>query len=129
VIIGSPAAMVDAYVGGLKDARAVEAARIPVDKIRGPVLLFSGADDRLWPSTQMGAEVIKQLDKANFPYRYEHWSYKDVGHGLGLPYLHTTEINQGTLLLGGTPQATAAANVDAWGKLLDFLSSAFSSTE
>ena len=55
------------------------------------------------------------------PYRHEHLAYDDAGHGLALPNLPTTAINSGAILLGGTPQATAAANADAWAKVLEFL--------
>lgn len=118
------AALVSSYVGGLKDAEAVAAAAIPAERIRGPVLLVSGAQDQLWPSTQMAAEVIKRLDEHSFPYRHEHLAYGDAGHGLSLPYLPTTTINSGTILLGGTPQGTASANADAWPKAVTFLEEA-----
>lgn len=125
LMVGKPAAMVSSYTGGLKNNEAVEAARIPVEKICGPVLLLSGTDDQLWPSTQMAADVVARLDESGFPYRHEHWAYKDCGHGLGLPYSPTTGINQGTLLLGGTPEGTATANADAWVKVLGFLAREF----
>ena len=122
--IGRPAAMVSSYEKGLQNAEAVAAAAIPVERIRGPVLLVAGAADLLWPSAQMAGEVMKRLDANGFPYRHESLVYKDAGHGLGLPYTPTTLINSGTLLLGGTPEATAAANADAWPKMIAFLEEA-----
>jgi dienelactone hydrolase len=123
-MLRQPAALVSSYVGGLKNVEAVAAAAIPVERIRGPVLLVSGAQDQLWPSTQMAAEVIKRLDAQGFPHRREHLVYPDAGHGLALPYLPTTTINSGAILAGGTPAGTAAANADAWPKAVAFLGEA-----
>jgi fermentation-respiration switch protein FrsA (DUF1100 family) len=45
-----PVAYTPFYRSQLRDARAVERATIPVEKIRGPVQLVSGGDDQMWPS-------------------------------------------------------------------------------
>ena len=105
VMAGQQAAMVGSYEGGLKDQKAVEAAAIPVEKIQGPVLLLSGADDQLWPSTQMSNDVIKRLDRAGFPYIHDHVAYEDTGHGLALPNTPTADINRDILLLGGNTES------------------------
>ncbi|RPJ54618.1 MAG: hypothetical protein EHM23_28545 [Acidobacteria bacterium] len=42
----------------LDNKEAVEKAVIPGEKINGPVLLVSGKDDRLWPSSAMVDMVI-----------------------------------------------------------------------
>lgn len=123
-MLRQPAALASSYEQGLKDAEAVAVAAIPVERIRGPVLLISGRRDLLWPSTAMAGMVMQRLDAHSFPYRHEHLAYDDAGHGLALPYLPTTTINSGTILLGGTPAATAAANADAWPKALAFLNQA-----
>jgi dienelactone hydrolase len=123
-MFGRPAALVTSYEGGLTDARTVESASIPVERMRGPVLLISGAADQMWPSARMASDVMKRLDVHAFPYRHESLVYEEAGHGLNLPYLPTTTINSGTLLQGGTPQATAAANADAWPRVLAFLENA-----
>jgi hypothetical protein len=47
----SPAAYAPFYRSQLRDARAVERATIPVEKIRGPAQLVSGVDDQMWPSS------------------------------------------------------------------------------
>jgi len=55
--------------------------RIPIEKSRAALLMLSGKKDRLWPSTQMALEIVKQLDAVKYPHAYEHVSY-DVGHNV-----------------------------------------------
>ena len=50
---GRPAAFAPYYLGQLRDSSAVERATIPVEKTRGPILLVSGTDDHMWPSTAL----------------------------------------------------------------------------
>ena len=38
------------FLKRMQDAAALARAAIPVERIAGPVLLFSGKDDQLWPS-------------------------------------------------------------------------------
>lgn len=124
VMAGRPASLVSSYEGGLKDAEAVAAAAIPVEAIRGAVLLISGGDDQLFPSAQMGEMVMARLAEHAFALPYEHLTYPDAGHNLFAPYLPTTLANSGVTRLGGTPEADALANADAWPKVLAFLEEA-----
>jgi hypothetical protein len=59
----------------LQNANAVEAAAIPVEKIRGPILLESFKQDQIWPSTLMASQLIDRLDKRDFRYYYKHHAY------------------------------------------------------
>ncbi len=74
---GACAAM---YDFSLKQEAAVNAALIPVEQLRAPVLLISGASDSMWPSSRMSALVMQRLAKAGFPYEYRHVDYGDAGH-------------------------------------------------
>jgi uncharacterized protein len=55
------------------------AAVIPVEKIRGAILLTSGKRDKMWPSTMMSEQVISRLAAKGFAYPYKHIAY-DAGH-------------------------------------------------
>ncbi len=124
-ILGQPAALRSSYEEGLKDQAAVAAATIPVEKINGPVLLLSGTDDQLWPSTPMGDMVMARLRAHNHPYPYEHLKYEGAGHEISGLYLPMTGSTQsGNLLLGGSPAANARASADSWPKVLAFLETA-----
>jgi hypothetical protein len=113
----------------LKDEAAVRQSSIPLEKIRGPVLLLSGKDDKLWPSAQMADLVMKRLAGHKRPYPDKHLCYKNAGHLLGrcIPgppvgdsrIRHT--VTKVVFDLGGTPDGNAFALWDSWPKVLKFL--------
>lgn len=118
------------YSRGLEQADddEIESAAIPVEDVGGPVLLVSGRDDRMWPASEMADAVIDRLDDHDYPHRYEHLTYDDAGHGIGVPYRPTTDVTtSGQFMpglpfdLGGTPEATAAAEADSWPSVLETL--------
>ena len=56
------------YERALDDEEAaVAAASIAVEKIDAPVMVISGTDDQLWPSTRFSEMVIKRLKAHNHP--------------------------------------------------------------
>lgn len=93
-------------------------AEIPVERISGPVLLISGADDQLWPSARLSGVAAERLEEHDHPYSYEHLSYEDAGHLIGAPYVPTTGANH---RYGGTPKGNARANEDSWQRVLELL--------
>lgn len=105
----------------------VEKATIPVHQIHGPVLLISGKDDTLWPSSLMADRVMQQLKEAKHPYRDKILEYEGAGHVFLLPNLPTTvntvihPILKMEISLGGEAAPTAAAALDAWKQVVDFL--------
>jgi len=98
----------------------VERARIPVEQIDAPVLLFSGADDRLWPGAEMAENIVDRLDAADHPYPYEHRSFEGAGHWLRTPYVPTYGMSHVGWVLGGTPAANARASREHWPALRQF---------
>jgi dienelactone hydrolase len=119
---GQDAALRSSYEEGLKDETAVAAALIPVEKIKGPVLLISGGDDQLWPSAPMGDMVIERLTANDHPYAYDHLIYESAGHEITVPFVPMMSSTQwGHILMGGTPEANAYASADTWPKVLAFL--------
>ena len=115
----------------LENAPALEEAIIPVEKINGPVLLISGQDDRVWPSSLMSEMVIKRLKEHNHPHFFMHLSYKGAGHNIGVPYGSTTAITfrhpiTGTVFsLGGNAKDNAFSKVNSWPQVLKFLENSF----
>ncbi|WP_046003359.1 acyl-CoA thioester hydrolase/BAAT C-terminal domain-containing protein [Pseudoalteromonas rubra] len=63
-----------AFESALDDAAAstLNAARIPVEKTNGPVLLVSARQDEIWPSHRMANNIIDSLQQADFAYLYDH---------------------------------------------------------
>jgi dienelactone hydrolase len=102
-------------------------AIIPVERIRGPILLVSGADDQLWPAPRYAAAIMTRLDAAHDPYPHTSLVYPDAGHGVvsAVPGLPTpgpiVESRYGTLPFGGSPAGNARAVEDSWPRFLKLL--------
>jgi dienelactone hydrolase len=104
---------------------ALARAAIPVERIRGAVLLVSGADDQLIPSSPAAEAVVRRLRAARHPYPYLHHSYPDAGHVILLPYLPTPpRARMGPWLSGGTAAGYARADAESWPLVLRFLAHA-----
>ena len=119
----------DRFLRRLKDPAAVARADIPVERIGGPLLMFSGKDDQVWPSEVFAERVVTRLKEQRFAHPVEHYSYEHAGHMITRPYQPTSDVRQVRLhpvskrpnMAGGTPEGQAAANEDSWQKLLAFL--------
>ena len=113
----------------LENEAAVEEATIPVEKINGPVLLISGDDDRIWPSTLLAKKIMARLRNAKHPFSDRHLAYAGVGHFIPLPNLPATvhvfthPVTKAELVLGGDSEHTAGAAVDSWAHVIGFLHS------
>ena len=128
---GTPFRVVTRFMQGLKDQEAVEAARIPVEKINGPILLVSGTDDQLWPSTLMAETIMQQLQASGFDYPYKHIAIKGAGHSIRsslLPLAGTTTTRGGRILLGGTYEGVRRS-ASSWPEIIDFLREEFALEE
>ena len=104
-------------------------AMIPLEQIRGPVLLISGGDDKTWPSTYFSEVAASRLREKEFPYPVRHLSYPDAGHMIQAPYLPSTVHRSGTLLLGGSADKDAEACAESWAEMLNFLDNHCTRTE
>lgn len=68
------------FEAALDQAGHASTARIPVEKINGPILLISATEDAIWPSFRMSLEIESTLRNARFPFEVRHASYR-TGHG------------------------------------------------
>lgn len=116
------------FTKALKQQEAVSRASIPVERIRGPVLLISGKDDRVWPSSLFAEQIVARLQAHQHPYFYSHVSYPDAGHLLCTTYGHPflppmLYLPVGGLILdaGGSVEAQAQAVISSWFKIRSFL--------
>ena len=98
------------YRNSLKQQEAVRRALIPVSRIKGPVLLFSAADDRMWPSAEMSDMIMRTLRDQEFRYPFEHISYDHAGHTMTEYYM-----------MGGTEEGNRKARIDSNERMLLFL--------
>src|SRR5580765_1318028 len=124
----APLELTPMFLKSLEDRGAVEAAAIFVERIRGPVLLISGEDDRLWPSPVLAEIAAARL--AAHTRAVTHLRYSGAGHMIGpvgLPATANTILHPlrgRAMALGGTPAGNAAAAADSWPRVLEFLRTA-----
>lgn len=117
----------DAMRTALGDPVAMARARIPVERIAGPVLLISGGDDGAWPSDLYSLIVQSSLLAAGHPHEVIWKNWPAAGHSILFPYTPATRIAHRhpvsgiATTMGGAPAANAAANAGAWEAALAFV--------
>ena len=122
-----PVRLVDYYSSGIEDRTAMERAEIAVEKINGPIMVLSGTDDAMWPSTRFSELIIERLKRKGFRHRFEHLCYEGAGHPIVHPYMPCTAIESVhpvtriLVTVGGTPKVNAHACGDSWPKVIGFL--------
>jgi dienelactone hydrolase len=116
--------LVQMYARSLDASEAVAPALIPVAAITAPVLLVSGDDDQLWPSTPMGQSLAAALRAAGNA-GVVHHHYAAAGHAaFGIPFDPSKVDRAGVEQLGGTLEGNTAARSDSWPRIIGFLQQA-----
>ena len=107
------------YEDSLVDKDAIQKALINVEKIKGPILLISGSDDRVWPSTKMAEKVMDRLESFKFPHPYRHLNYEGAGHVVARPGYMPWPTPY--YVKGGLPAINGQSQTDVWNNILEFL--------
>ena len=121
-MMGDPIPFTPLFLENLEGYGDTSNVEIPVENIKGPVLLLSGKDDQKWPSSLMTARIVERLHRSQHPFADRSLSYEGAGHWIPCEYLPTAGSGHG--MIGGTPEGTAAAQGDSWPKILQFLEQA-----
>jgi dienelactone hydrolase len=99
------------------------AARIPVERIRGAVMVIGSYDDQMWPSGAMAQQLAERRMEAGLP--VTALLFADASHLLyDTGYAPTTTRNLGLRKVGGSPAADARAQAAIWPATLRFLGEA-----
>ncbi|CAH0160470.1 acyl-CoA thioester hydrolase/BAAT C-terminal domain-containing protein [Microbacterium foliorum] len=100
------------------DSARTEAATIPVERITGDLLLVTGGDDRVWPSTEFAAAITqRRLVHGRRTTTVEH---PDAGHRLILP--GEVPADGGVAMArGGSAAADRTLGEHAWVEISRFL--------
>lgn len=123
----TPPALTPMFLQNLRDTQAVNSAVIPVEKIKGPVLLVSGSDDQLWPSRLMAEKILARLKQNGHAFEDQHIGYEGVGHFIPTAYVPVAGSRRDLKFsIGGNPAATGRVCADAWPRILAFLRLALS---
>jgi len=110
------------------DSMTLNSLLIPIEKIAGPVLFLSGAEDQVWPACALNQIAFDRMQKLN-PHRGNSYlCYAMTGHLIGLAGLATTEssimvnasLNQ-YWSVGGDARGMGRAARDARLRILYFL--------
>lgn len=122
--------MVEYWNKGLANDEFVNHATIRTEKINGPILLFSGVDDKVWPSSVMADSIEENLKENNFKFSIQNIKYENAGHLIsGKP----DEISSDRTAImnikgkdyeyefGGTDEGDFKAKKDAKIKLMEYL--------
>jgi pimeloyl-ACP methyl ester carboxylesterase len=114
----SPAEYVGLYEQSLETyADRVPAARVPVERIAGEVVLVAGGDDRVWPSCEFAERILDRRSAAGL--RTELVSHPRAGHRTVLPGEQPAPPSH--LVHGGNPEADAALGALVWPYLEELL--------
>ncbi|WP_397298849.1 acyl-CoA thioester hydrolase/BAAT C-terminal domain-containing protein [Nonlabens ulvanivorans] len=115
---------------GLQKSDIADNAAIKVEQINGPILLFSGLDDQVWPSAKMAHRIEERLKKHHFNFKLQNVKYKNAGHLISNIPEQRSENRLGTLNIngktytynyGGTNDGDFKAKIDAKIKLTEYL--------
>ena len=121
-LLHRPLKLLGLYERALKrEPEAVAAATIPVEQIAAPILLISGTDDQLWPSTTLAELAMSRLAGSERPYHDKNLSYDGAGHLAGRPA--GPPAGSQRYALGGAATNDLASHEDAWPQVLRLLAS------
>tara|TARA_R110002074_G_scaffold7343_3_gene31599 strand:+ start:568 stop:1539 length:972 start_codon:yes stop_codon:yes gene_type:complete len=122
--------MLEYWKKGLQKADFIGQAAIKVEKINGPILLFSGKDDQVWPSSIMADMIEKRLETNTFEHSFQNIKYENAGHLISSNPDDNTSYRTGTINIsgkdyeyefGGNNDGDIKAKRDAKMKLMEFL--------
>lgn len=113
------------FLKGMQNKKAFEEALIPVENIQCPLLIISGGDDRMWPSSLFAKQIKKRLKEKGSSIDCIHLDYPKAGHQINVPYLPSSPvyfhpIGKLWFSMGGSPKEDEFASRDSWEKLLNF---------
>jgi acetyl esterase/lipase len=111
------------------DPAAVKAAFFPLERIHGPVLCLSGADDQLWNSPAYCKMAMAYLQSHHHPYADRAIDYPNAGHtflwAIHGPKSAITSVpipGGASMAFGGTQAGDLQAASQAWPVIWQFLS-------
>ena len=112
MIFRRPVSFTESYRKAVE--RAPESARIPVERVSGPILVAGAGDDRLWPSALMVEQIRTRWEERDPPWPLTALVFPEAGHGLTLALWPSATRTPSFFDRGGTMEADHAAGREAW---------------
>ncbi|WP_298427408.1 acyl-CoA thioester hydrolase/BAAT C-terminal domain-containing protein [uncultured Kordia sp.] len=118
------------WENGLTKTNKVAKAIIKIENSKGPILLFSGLDDQVWPAATMADMLAERIKTANFKYDFKNIQYDNAGHLISTHPDINSSITTGNMTIdgktyefefGGTIEGDTKAKKDARDQLFLFL--------
>ena len=118
------------WESGLSKTNYVNQAAIKVENINGPILLFSGKDDKVWPSSIMADMIEERIKENNFQHSFENIQYINAGHLISSNPESKSDYRTSRITIdgkdyeleyGGTSEGDTEAKKDAKIRVLDFI--------
>lgn len=103
------------------ERQSVEAARIPVERSAGPLLLLSGDDDHQCPSAPMAKEIVQRMQEHGRGDDVISVVYPGAGHVFFVQDFMPPPGAGPQYDFGGSSQADQVAGSDAWRRVISFL--------
>ena len=122
-----PIALTPLFEAAMRDGTLLGETAIPIERADCPILLLSGEDDKMWPSSDFAERVVARLRQHRYRRPFRHVCFPSAGHTLsGLPNIavvtHSLHpVAHLDFAYGGTPEGTARARREAWRLRLAFL--------
>lgn len=122
--------MMEYWKKGLEKTDFVDKASIKVEKINGPILIFSGKEDKVWPSSLMADMIENRLGAFGFKHSFQNVKYELAGHSISSNPDDKSSYRIGRIKIdgkdyeyefGGNDEGVYKAKQDARIKLMEFL--------
>lgn len=118
---GDPYSVVDLFLARHHNRSSLTV--IPVERLTCPLLLLSGQQDAIWPSSLYAREIMQRLDETHSPIQRKSCVYPEAGHGLLTGWTGPIYHPFGGFwcTLGGSPEGAAKASALAWQEIRNHL--------
>jgi dienelactone hydrolase len=118
-----PYLVVDLFLARQQNQKDAPYTAIQVENIRCPLLVVSGQDDKIWPSSLYAKQIAERLNENESTIVRKFLDFPNAGHGIIAPYDKPIyhPVGHFWCVLGGTPEGNQLAYEKAWQETFAFL--------
>ncbi len=118
-----PYSLVDLFLARQRNQKDAVHTAIQVENIRCPLLVVSGQDDKIWPSSLYAKQIAERLNENASTIVRKFLDFPHAGHGIISPYDKPIyhPVGKFWCALGGTPEGNQLAYENAWHETFTFL--------